>query len=295
MNDFLLSSNIINGEEFDWFDLNMIKETINQLPSKAISFGIRILLAAIVLIIGLQLIRIVRKIFKKFMARIDADKGAIQFLDSLIHVILIIVLVIIIARSFGMDATSVVALLGSAGIAIGLALQGSLSNLAGGILILLLKPFLVGDYIKENTNGNEGTVIKIQIFYTTLTTIDGKIVVLPNGTLANNSMINYSAAKKRRIDIKVGVSYDANIKLAKDVLFDLITHEPLILEEERVVFVSNLGDSSVDLNIRFWTKPEDYFTMLWKITEETKNVLDKNKITIPFPQLDLHLLNENKK
>ncbi len=289
----ILMTTLTSEIELEWFDLNSIKVLINQLPSKAISFGLRILLAAIVLIVGLQLIKLVRKIFKKFMIRVNADKGATQFLDSLIHVLLLIVLVIIIARSFGMDATSVVAILGSAGIAIGLALQGSLSNLAGGILILLLKPFAIGDYIKENTNGNEGTVLKIQVFYTTLTTIDGKIVVLPNGTLANNSIVNYSAAEKRRIDIKVGISYDADMKQAKLLLMNLINQESLILDDERIVFVSELGESAVELTTRFWTKPENYFKVLWKLTEEAKNVFDENNISIPYPQLDLHVKNKN--
>lgn len=278
---------------FDGFKMELIKEMINQLPSKILSFGIRILFAAIVLLIGLQVIKLILRFFKKFMIRIKADKGATQFLESLIHVVLIIVLVFIIASSFGMDATSVVAILGSAGIAIGLALQGSLSNLAGGILILLLKPFLVGDYIHEDSHGNAGTVTKIQIFYTTLTTFDGKIVVLPNGSLANNSIINYSAAKKRRIDISVGISYDANIKHAKDILINLINSDELVLkDQETVVFVSKLGESAVELNLRFWTKPEHYFNVLWKITEETKNVLEKNGIHIPYPQIDLHFSNK---
>jgi small conductance mechanosensitive channel len=291
MNFILLEVEVDLG----WFDFNSIKKVINQLPSKALSFGLQVVLAIVVLLIGLQIIKLIRKIFRKFMLRIDADKGVTQFLGSLLHVLLVIVLIYIIANAFGVASTSAVAILGSAGIAIGLALQGSLSNLAGGILILLLKPFEIGEYILEDSNGNSGTVTKIQIFYTTLTTIDGKIVVIPNGKLANNSITNYSDAKKRRIDIKVGISYDANIKQAKEILNNLINNECLILnEEEKIVFVSNLGDSSVDLNLRFWTEPKDYFTVLWKMNEEIKNVLDENKISIPYPQMDLHLKNEEK-
>lgn len=270
-----------------------IQNSLAELPSQALNLGLRIVFAALVLLVGLQLIKLVRKIFNRFMKRVEADAGATQFLDSLIHVLLIIVLVFIIAGLFGMDAASIVAIIGSVGVAIGLALQGSLSNLAGGVLILLLKPFEVGDYIKEDSCGNEGTVTKIQIFYTTLKTFDGKTVVLPNGNLANNSMTNYSDTNMRRVDITVGIAYDADIKEAKNAIHDLLLKEDLILEDqESSVVVSNLGDSSVDLFVRFWTKPEDYFTMLWKMTEEIKLELDRIEVNIPFPQMDIHVLKD---
>lgn len=268
-----------------------IQESLAQLPSQALNLGIRIVFAALLLLIGLQLIKLARKIFIRFMKRVEADAGATQFLDSLIHVLLIIVLIFIIARLFGVDAASIVAVIGSLGIALGLALQGSLSNLAGGVLILLLKPFEIGDYIKEDSNGNEGTVSKIQIFYTSLKTFDGKTVVLPNGTLANNSITNYSDTNMRRVDVSVGISYDADIKAAKDALYQLILNEELALvDQERIVIVTNLGDSSVDLIVRFWTKPEDYFKTLWEMTEKVKLELDRINISIPYPQMDVHVL-----
>lgn len=275
--------------------LEHFQQNLAELPSQAMNLGIRILLAALVLLIGLQLIKLVRKIFSRFMKRVEADAGATQFLDSLIHVLLIVILCFIIAGLFGMDAASIVAIIGSVGIALGLALQGSLSNLAGGVLILLLKPFEVGDYIKEDSNGNEGTVKKIQIFYTTLNTFDGKTVVLPNGNLVNNSITNFSDTNMRRIDVTVGISYDADIKKAKEALYNLILKEERILnDQERSVLVTSLGDSSVNLVVRFWTKPEDYFTMLWKMTEEVKLELDRIQVNIPYPQMDIHVLNDIK-
>lgn len=189
-------------------ELGVIRQFFQQLPQKALNLGIRILLAVIFLLIGLWLIRLVRKILKKSLDRASVDIGVIQFLDSFVKVCLYVILGFMIASSFGLDAASIVAVVGSAGVAIGLALQGSLSNFAGGVLILLLKPFKVGDYIKEDSKGNEGTVIEIQMFYTKLLTFDGKTVVLPNGTLANTSLVNYTAANFRRLDLTVGISYE---------------------------------------------------------------------------------------
>ena len=176
-------------------ELNELEKFLNTLPEKALRLGIRVLFAAILLFIGSKVITILRKIVKRSLEHAKAEVGIIQFLDSLIKGALYSILVLIIAENFGFDAAGVVALLGSAGVTIGLAMQGSLSNLAGGVLILLLKPFRVGDFIMESSQGNEGTVLEIGIFYTKLTTIDGKIIVLPNGNLANNSITNATDRK----------------------------------------------------------------------------------------------------
>ena len=182
------------------------------------------------------------------------------------------------------------ALLASSGVAIGLALQGSLSNFAGGVLILLLKPFVVGDYIIEDTNGKEGTVKEIQIFYTKLSTIDNKTIVIPNGMLTNNSITNATAKDERQLDLRVGISYNADIKKAKSVIEKLLSEDASILKEEQMnVFVNDLADSAVVLGIRAWVKNEEYWATRWRLLEEIKVELDENGIEIPFNQLDVHM------
>lgn len=266
-----------------------IQNFLAVLPEKALNLGVRILLSVLVFCIGVQLIKLVRRILKKALERAKADLGVIQFLDSLVKASLYVILVFTIATGFGVDAASIVALLGSAGVAIGLALQGSLSNFAGGVLILLLKPFKVGDYIKEDTNNNEGTVTEIQLFYTKLKTGDNKIIILPNGTLANTSMTNVTEASTRRLDITVGIAYDSDIKKAKSVLLDMLKADEATLKNETMmVFVDMLAESSIIMGVRCWVKKEDYWEAKCRLTEETKYTLDAAGIEIPFPQLDVH-------
>lgn len=284
-----ISLSEITEEEID---IGLIEQFFSELPDKAFRFGIRVLLAIVVFFIGVKLIKLVRKMVKKSLLRGNAEQGVVQFLDSFIKVALYIVLVLFIASGFGVDATSVVALLGSVGVAIGLAIQGSLSNLAGGVLILLLKPFKVGDYIKEDTSGNEGTVEEIQLFYTRLVTPENKIIVLPNGNLSNASLTNVTYAPDRRMDIKVGISYKADIKKAKEVLLEvLINDEHVLKEKEQIVYVDELADSAVILGIRCWFKNEEYWEGKWRITEKVKYALDENEIEIPYPQMDVHVDN----
>ena len=267
----------------------VVEKFFLELPEKALHLGIRVLLALLAFIIGVQLIKLIRKIVKKSMTRAGAETGAVQFVDSFIKAALYVLLVLMIASSFGVDAASIVAVLGSAGVAIGLAIQGSLSNLAGGVLILLLKPFRVGDYIQESATGYEGTVTEIQIFYTKLLTPDNKAVILPNGQLANNSIVNASQ-KERRMDIAVGVSYKADLKRAKEVLETVLREDEAVLKDkDMLVFVSELGSSSVILSVRCWFGREDFWTGKWRVTENCKLALDAAGIEIPFNQLDVHL------
>ncbi len=266
-----------------------VSEFLQELPQKALGLGIRIVLAIVVFFIGVQIIKLLRRILKKSLKRAKADVGVIQFLDSLTKAVLYVVLVFMIASGFGVDAAGIVALLGSAGVAIGLAIQGSLSNFAGGVLILLLKPFKVGDYIKEDNGGNEGTVSEIQLFYTKLTTPDNRVIILPNGTLANTSMTNVTQADERRLDILVGIAYDSDIGKAKEALTGMLQEDDATLKEkEMFVFVDSLADSSIQLGIRCWVKKEDYWEAKWRLTENTKYTLDAAKIVIPFPQVDVH-------
>lgn len=269
---------------------SVIKEFFQTLPEKALSLGLRILLAVIFFLIGIQLIKLVRRIIKKSMKRANAEVGAVQFVDSFVKSALYVLLVLMLASAFGVDAASIVALLGSAGVAIGLAVQGSLSNLAGGVLILMLKPFKVGDYIIEGTSGREGTVTEIQIFYTRLLTPDNRTVILPNGSLANNSLVNVTAQECRRMDIKVGISYKADLKQAKAVLFQVLQEDEAVLKDrDMLVFVDELADSSVNLGVRCWFKQSDFWAGKWRVTENCKLRLDEAGIEIPFNQLDVHL------
>lgn len=255
-----------------------------------LDIGLRILLAALTLIVGIQIVKLVRRLVKNVLTKAEAEVGVVQFLDSFLKIALYVVLGFIIAAGFGVDAASIVAILGSAGVAVGLALQGSLSNLAGGVLILILKPFKVGDYIKEDSAGNEGTVSEIQMFYTKLRTPDNRTIILPNGTLANTSLTNATQTDKRRIDIKVGISYMADIKTAKEVLRGVLDREKAILpEQDKLVYVDELGESAVVMGVRCWVKKEDYWNVKWSLTEEIKYTLDENGISIPFPQMEVRV------
>lgn len=269
---------------------DLIKEFMNQLPEKALNFGVRILLAVVFFLIGVNLIKFIRKIIKKSMKRANVELGVIQFVDSFVRATLYVLLVTLLASSFGLDAASVVAVLGSAGVAIGLAVQGSLSNLAGGVLILALKPFKVGDYIKEGYSDKEGTVTEIQIFYTKLLTPDNQTVILPNGNLANNSLVNVTTQEARRMDISVGISYNADLKKAKEVLLQVLAGDEAVLKDrDYLVFVDSLADSCVKLGVRCWFRQEDFWQGKWRITENCKLKLDENGIEIAFNQLDVHL------
>ncbi len=272
--------------------LNIFQQYMETLPQKALSLGIRVVLALLFFFIGVQIIKLIRRVLKKSLEKANADVGVIQFLDSFVKFALYIILLFMIGSGFGLDATSVVAVLGSAGVAIGLALQGSLSNLAGGVLILLLKPFKVGDYIIEDTNKNEGTVTEIQIFYTKLTTPDERTVILPNGTLANTSLTNVTDIGIRRLDLTVGISYKADLKLAKTVAKQLLDEEKATLKNKEIdIFISDLGESAVVLNLRCYVKSEDYWPARGRILENVKLAFDEKGIEIPYPQMDVHVMN----
>lgn len=267
-----------------------LEKFINELPEKMLRVSMKVLFAFIVLIIGIWLIKVIRKILKKTLSKANADIGVVQFLDSFAKTGLYIILLFIIANTFGLEAASIVAVIGSAGLAIGLALQGSLSNLAGGVLILLLKPFKVGDYIKEDSNANEGTVKEITMFYTKLVTGDNKTIVIPNGTLANNSMTNFTTATFRRLDFVFGISYDSDIQKAKEILLNLMKEDADTLKDkDYVVYVNELAASSINIGARCYVSTADYWNVKWRLTEKVKEEFDKNNINIPYNQLDIHV------
>lgn len=254
-----------------------------------IDFIIGVVLALVAFWIGTKIIGWIRKIIRISMEKGNVDKGVRQFVDSLVKFALYAILIFSIGSKFGLDTTSVAAALASCGVAIGLALQGSLSNFAGGVLILILKPFVVGDYIVEDNKGREGTVKEIQLFYTKLLTVDNKTVIIPNGTLANTSLTNVTAQDKRRLDLTVGISYQADLKQAKTLLEQLVSSEEAVLKDEEMrVFVDSLGDSAVLLGIHSWVKKEDYWTTKWKMTEEIKLLFDEHGIDIPYQQIVVH-------
>lgn len=255
-----------------------------------LNFAFQVVVSIIIYIVGSKIINLILKMFRKSMERRDVDTGVRQFVLPLIKYALYLVLIFIIMGLFGIATTSAVAVLGSAGVAVGLALQGSLSNFAGGVLILLLKTFRVGDYIIEHSGGKEGTVTEISIFYTKLLTIDNKVVMVPNGTLSNSSITNVSTMEKRRVDLVVGIAYEADIRTAKEVLYSVAEAEEARLpEEEILVFVDELGDSSVNMGVRIWVKTEDYWSARWRLTENIKYALDSHNISIPYPQMDVQI------
>lgn len=271
-------------------NLNAFEKFLDSLPEKALGLGVRVLFAAILFFVGSKLIKLIRKITKRSLQRASVEVGVVQFLDGLIKASLYGILVLMIAGNFGFDATSVVALVGSAGVTVGLALQGCLSNLAGGVLILLLKPFRVGDFITESGQGTEGTVKEIGIIYTKLTTTDGKVVVLPNGSLANSSITNATDTPIRRMDIVVGISYDANIKTAKEVLWKVMHDDTDVLHSEpEIVYVNALADSAVELGMRCFCENPKYWELRWRLLENVKNALDAVMIEIPYQQMSVHM------
>ena len=266
----------------------VIRTYLEGMVPSLLSFLVQVVVAIIVLLIGSRIIKFLLKLIKKSLDRSKVEAGVVTFLCSLVKYSLYFVLAMIILAQFGVTTSSVVAVLGSAGLTLGLALQGSLSNFAGGVLILLLKPFVVGDYIIDGVTGQEGTVSSITIFYTKLLTIDNRMILIPNGTLSNSSITNVTHMEKRRIDLLIGVSYEANLAKTKQVLLDVVKSEDKILPGEPVdVYVSELADSSVQMGVRAWVKTEDYWPIRWKMTEDIKNALDANGISIPYPQMDV--------
>ena len=273
-------------------ELSKFGEWVESLLPRALDFVIEVALAFVFIVIGMKLIGWVRKILRKSLERNHADTGLVQFLDSLVKYGLYILLALTILQRFGVQTTSIVAAIGSVGVAIGLALQGSLSNFAGGVIILLIKPFKVGDYVIQGSL--EGNVSEIQLFYTTLTTPDNRKIIIPNGQLADNSLINATAADTRRLDIKVGISYNSDVKLAKDLLLKLGENDPDTLREEGkapMAAVEELADSSVNMLLRVWTPTDKYWDVKFRLTEAVKTTFDEAGIEIPFNQLDVHLIN----
>lgn len=255
-----------------------------------IEFGFRVLIAILIFLVGRFLIKWIRKRIRKYLNRKSADTGLTQFTDSFLKIALYIFLLLIVAANLGIEISSISMLFASAGVGISLSLQQTLSNFAGGVLILLLKPFVVGDYIIEDTNNDEGTVKEIQTFYTKLTTVDNKTIVIPNGILANNSLTNVTAKAERQLDLRIGISYDSDLKKAKQLLEQMLKDIPSIIKDENLyVFVDSLGESAVVLGIRGWVKTDEYWATRWDLLEKIKLTFDEEGIVIPYNQLTVHM------
>ena len=275
-------------------DLNNTMDKMESLYMKGYELGLeyapKLALAIITLIVGLWVIGGVTRLFQASMEKSKVDATLIPFMSNLISWILKLLLFISVASMLGIATTSFIAVLGAAGLAIGLALQGSLANFAGGVLVMIFKPYKVGDLIE--TQGHLGVVKEVQIFNTIVVSPHNKRIIIPNGLSSNGSVVNYTAEGQLRVDLTVGISYDADITKAKSVVLDVLTnHEKVLNNPAPFVGVIELGDSSVNLAVRPYCKVADYWDVFFDINEQMKVALDNNSITIPFPQRDVHLMN----
>jgi len=269
--------------------LSVLQRMWDQVWPQGLNVAIKVLIGILILLIGKLVIKLIIKAVSKALTKSKAEPGVASFVASLLKGLLYVVLVIIIAQLVGIPTASLIALLGSAGLAVGLALQGSLSNFAGGVLILILKPFKVGDYIV--TGSGEGTVSGIDIFYTRLKTVDNRVVVIPNGNLSNSAVVNVSKEPTRRIDLVIPVSYSSDIKKVRSVLKSIMDEQGKnILADKGIdILVSEFADSSINIAYRFWVDAANYWTVRFAVMERVKEKFDAEGIEIPFNQMDVHM------
>ena len=274
-------------------DNETLQEVVKLVLEAVAQFALRFMVAIVIILICLKVIRVVIRLVRKSMIKVGADESVTNFICSFLNIALKVLLVFGFAQAFGVNTASILALLGSAGVAIGLAVQGSLSNLAGGVMILLLRPFRIGDFIREDTHGHEGTVREINLFTTRLTTYDNKIVILPNGDLANTSLTNLTGAVSRMLEIKIGVAYDTDIDQVKQILLDVANAHPAVIREKSIdVFLDSFEDSAMLVGIRCFVPTADFKKHLWRMNEMIKKAFDENGIVIPFPQRDVRLITQ---
>lgn len=268
--------------------ISMLQNFLIDAAPSIRTFVFNLIIAVVIYIVGRKLIGLVLKILEKFLGRTGIDAGVSTFLVSMARVLLYVVLAFVIVGQLGVNTASIVTLLGTAGIAIGMSLQGSLSNVAGGILILLMRPFRVGDYV--STSYGDGTVKMIGLVYTVITTVDNRALTIPNGALSNSAVFNANAAPERRLDTSVGISYDSDIALAKQIMEDVYRDCPgFIPDKDLNVHVSGLGDSAVTIEGFGWVRGSEYLGSKWYVLEEIKLRYDAAGVKIPFPQMDVHL------
>ncbi|MBW6498501.1 MAG: mechanosensitive ion channel [Bacteroidales bacterium] len=269
-------------------DSDSIGGLLNFFSEFAVTYGLRLIGAIVALIIGFWLIKKFNRALKNLFEKREVEPSLSSFLLSLISIMLKILVVISILGMIGIQMTSFIAILGAAGLAIGLALSGTLQNFAGGVILLLLKPFKVGDFIEAQ--GYLGTVSEIQIFNTILKTPDNKLIIIPNGPLATNSLTNFSAMPTRRVDWKFGIAYGDSFPKAKSVLEQLLKNDSRVMEDPApFIVLSSLSDSSVDITVRAWVNSGDYWPVFFEMQEKVYDTFAKEGINIPFPQMDVHL------
>ena len=267
-----------------------IIDNLGWLKDKVIEYGIALISAVAIIVIGFWLVKRIKKIMAKFFIKKDFDPSLETFLMSLASIALRILVIITALSQLGIEMTSFVALLGAAGLAIGMAFSGTLSNLAGGVMILFFKPYKVGDYIEAQ--GEIGHVKELQIFNTILITLDNKTVIIPNGPLANGNMTNYSTQTNRRVDFVVGIAYGDSYDTAKETLLKFVKEDPRIMDEEdNFIGLGELADSSVNLTLRVWCKTEDYWGVFFTMNERIYKEFGDRGLNIPFPQMDVHVKN----
>lgn len=269
------------------FDFD-IKTVSNKLIEISLEYGPKLILAIITLIIGLRIVNLLVKLALKGISKSSTDQTLQQFIGNLLFWVLKIMLFISVASMIGIQTTSFVAVLGAAGLAIGLALQGTLANFAGGVLCLLFKPYKIGDLI--SAQGELGVVKEIQIFTTVLLSPENKTIIVPNGAMMNGNITNFTNEGKIRVDLTIGIAYDADIKKAKTILLETMNKDPRVLKDPQAfVGVSELADSSINLAVRPFCNPSDYWGVYFDTLENCKLALDEANVTIPFPQMDLHV------
>jgi len=253
-----------------------------------IPWGINILLALATFFVGLWVANILLKVAKKLLTRSKLDVILIDFITSILHAVLLLFIVIAAMDQLGVDTTSLIALLGAAGLAVGLAMQNSLQNFAAGVMLIIFRPFRTGDFVEAG--GTAGVVETISIFSTIMRTGDNREVIVPNGAIYNGTITNFSARATRRIDMIFGIGYEDDIRKAKQLLTDILNADERVLKEpEPLVAVGELADSSVNFNVRPWVKSADYWSVKFDLTEQIKLAFDDNGISIPYPQMDLHI------
>ncbi len=265
-----------------------VDETVQMMTDLTALYGLKIVVALVIFLVGKWLARSVSRLVDNTLGKRQVDPALRYFLSSLVFYGLFVFVIIAALSQVGIQTASLIAVVGAAGLAVGLALQGSLANFAAGFLILLFRPFKAGDYIEAA--GTAGTVEKILIFTTELKTPDNKQVIIPNAAITAGNIVNYSARDTRRVDLVIGVSYGDDLDKVKSVLREVVEADERVLKEPAVtIAVSQLGDSSVDLIVRPWVNTADYWPVYWELTEAIKKRLDREGITIPFPQRDVHL------
>lgn len=271
-------------------EANKLLNTIEGYIPKVIDFGVNIIIALVIFFVGKIIINWLIKICNKFLEKAKVEISIRRFLKSLLRAMLYIILIIIICDRVGINTASFIAVLGTLGLTVGLALQGSLSNFAGGVLILLLKPFKVGDYIVDSGSGAEGKVDRIDLFYTKIITGDNRAVFIPNGSLSNATITNNTEFNTRRVDIVFGIAYESDIDKAKDIIYNIAKEDEKALQDKEItVFVSSLDASQVSITLRVWCETDFYWDVRARVMEQVKKAFDANNIEIPFDQLQVHI------